>query len=61
MSSDHKMVKYMLKILQPLLQALHEKCPNTEFLDTISISPYSVRMRENTDQKNLCIMTLFTQ
>ena len=25
------------------------------------ISPYSVRMRENTDQKNLLIWTLFTQ
>ena len=24
-------------------------------------SPYSVRMRENTDQKKLCIWTLFTQ
>ena len=27
----------------------------------ISISPYSVRMRENTDQKKLRIWTLFTQ
>ena len=25
------------------------------------ISPYSYRMRENTDQKKLCIWTLFTQ
>ena len=44
---------------------LHEKCPNTEFFLVLifphSISPYSVRMRENTDQKKLCIWTLFTQ
>ena len=26
-----------------------------------SVSPYSVQMRENTDQKKLCIWTLFTQ
>ena len=49
---------------------LREKCPNTEFhlvcifphsywirRDT-RISPYSVRMRENTDQKKLRIWTL---
>ena len=50
--------------------SLREKCPNTEFFlvrifpqsDWIrSISPYSVRMRENTDQKNLCIWTFFMQ
>ena len=52
---------------------LREKCPNTEFFwslfshirteygELLSISPYSVRMRENTDQKNFCIWTLFTQ
>ena len=51
---------------------LREKCPNTEFflvrifphLDWIrrrSISPYSVRMRENADQKKLGIWTLFMQ
>ena len=50
-----------------------EKCPNTEvFLfphsdwlrrDTpyLRISPYSVRMWENTDQKKICMWTLFTQ
>ena len=53
-----------------------EKCPNTEvFLvrifphsdwlrrDTpyLRISPYSVRMWENMDQKKLCMWTLFTQ
>ena len=50
-----------------------EKCPNTEFflvricpyLDwmriVLRISPYSVRMRENTNQKKLRIWTLFTQ
>ena len=53
--------------------ALHEKCPNTEFFWSVSsrirteygeifrISPYSARMRENTDQKKLHIWTLFTQ
>ena len=54
-------------------KTLREKCPNTEFFlvrvfplsdwiwrDT-SISPYSVQIRENTNQKKLCIWTLFTQ
>ena len=27
----------------------------------LNISPYSVRMRENTDQEKFCIWTLFTQ
>ena len=37
---------------------LREKCPYSEFFRSVfsrsirSISPYSVRMRENTDQKN---------
>ena len=39
---------------------LPEKCPNTEsFL--VLFFPYSDRVRENTDQKKLCIWTLFTQ
>ena len=29
--------------------------------EILRISPYSVRMRENTDQKNLCVWTFFTQ
>ena len=33
----------------------------TEYGDIGSTSPYSVRMRENTDQKKLRIWTLFTQ
>ena len=33
----------------------------TEYGEIRSISPYSVRMRENTDQKKLRIWTLFTQ
>ena len=33
----------------------------TEFGEIRSISPYSVRMRENTDQKKSRIWTLFTQ
>ena len=38
--------------------ALHEKCPYSEFFWPVffriwtEYSPYSVRMRENTDQKN---------
>ena len=37
-----------------------EKCPNTEFFLS-RIFSYSVPMWENTDQKTLCIWTLFTQ
>ena len=33
----------------------------TEYGDLWSKSPYSVQKRENTDQKNLRILTLFTQ
>ena len=33
----------------------------TEYGEIQSISPYSVRMRENTDQKKLRILTHFTQ
>ena len=33
----------------------------TEYGDILCISPYSVRVRENTDQKKLHIWTLFTQ
>ena len=36
-------------------------CIWTERREIRSISPYSVRMRENTDQKKLRIWTLFTQ
>ena len=48
----------------PLKITLREKCPYSEFLwsafshirveygETLRISPFSVRMRENTDQKN---------
>ena len=39
---------------------LPEKCPNTEFF-LVLFFPYSDRVRENTDQKKLCIWTLFTQ
>ena len=37
--------------------SLREKCPKYGVFS----GPYSVRMRENTDQKKLCIWTLFTQ
>ena len=33
----------------------------TEYGEILPISPYSVRMRENTDQKKLRIWTLFMQ
>ena len=33
----------------------------TEYGDLLRKSPFSVRMRENTDQKKLSIWTLFTQ
>ena len=33
----------------------------TKYGEIIRISPYSVRMRKNTDQKKLLIWTLFTQ
>ena len=36
-------------------------CIRTEYEDLRSKSPYSVQMRENTDQKKLRIWTLFTQ
>ena len=32
----------------------------TEYGEILRISPYAVRMRQNTDQKKLCIWTLFT-
>ena len=48
--------------------SLRENCPNTEFFlvcifpnSDLSISPYSVRMGENKDQKKLRIWTIFTQ
>ena len=39
---------------------LREKFPNTKFF-LVRIFPYSIRIRENTDQKKLHIWTLFTQ
>ena len=39
---------------------LCEKCLNMEFF-LVRIFPYSVQMRENTDQKKLRLWTLFTQ
>ena len=36
-------------------------CIQTEYGETGSISPYSVQVQENTDQKKLLIWTLFTQ
>ena len=42
------------------LNTLREKCPNTDFF-LVRIFLYSVRILENTDQRKLCIWTLFTQ
>ena len=36
-------------------------CISTEYFEIVPISPYSVKMQENTDQKKLRIPTLFTQ
>ena len=57
--------------VKKLFHKLHEKCPKffsgsysgilTEHGEIWSISPYSVRLRENTDQKKLRIWKLFTQ
>ena len=33
----------------------------TEYGEILCISPYSVRMRENTPREKFCIWTLFTQ
>ena len=64
--------EYVIHIVQTVERSrrfkptLHEKCPNTKFSriraeygEMRSISPYSVRMRENTYQKKLRIWTLF--
>ena len=40
--------------------SLREKCPSPEFF-LVRVFPYSVRMRENTDQKKLRIWALFMQ
>ena len=39
---------------------MRERCPDTEFF-MVRIFSYSVQIRENTDQKNLHIRTLFGQ
>ena len=36
-------------------------CIWTEYGDILRKPPYSTQIQENTDQKNLCIWTLFTQ
>ena len=71
-SSSLKMFSFLSKRLL-LWILLHEKCLNTEFFwsvfsciwtgnrDLRSKSPYSVWMKEKTDQKTLRISTLFTQ
>ena len=61
------------KLKNKLRITLSEMCPNTEFFlvhmfcilskykEIWNISPYSVWMKENTDQKILRIWTLFTE
>ena len=53
-----KFQTYAFSVFIQLLYSLREKCPNMEVL-LVRIFPYSVRMRKNTDQKKLCIWTLF--
>ena len=66
--------EWLLFYTSPLKSfALGEKCPNTEnfwsvfsciqteYGDFLRKSPYSVRIQENTDQKQFVIWTLFTQ
>ena len=64
--------KFCHRCIYLLLFILREKCPNTELFYSVSFpirteygdlrskSPYSVQMRENTDQKKLRIWILFT-
>ena len=40
--------------------SLRQKCPNTEFF-LVRIFPYSVQIREDTDQKKLLIWALLMQ
>ena len=42
------------------IDTLRKMCPNTEFF-LVHIFPYSVQIRENTDQEKLCIWTFFAQ
>ena len=53
----HDSWKTLLKEI--LFVTLREKCPNTEFFQ-VRIFLHSVRIQENTEQKNLRIWTLFT-
>ena len=46
---DHDLVN----VLFTATETLCGKCPNTEF--------FLVRIQENTDQKEICIWTFFTQ
>ena len=59
---DTKRIYFILFIINTVWQCptLCEKCPNTEFF-LVRVFPYSVRIRENADQKKLLIWTLFTQ
>ena len=67
-----KSVQIPLRLRPVCVQiTLRPKCPSflwsvfsrirTEYGEILRISPYSVRMREDTDQKKLCNWTLFTQ
>ena len=72
-SSNSFQVSMLLPMRLHILFSLREKCPNRTFFWSVfsririkyveirSISPYSVRMRENMDQKKHGIWTLFTQ
>ena len=49
-----------LPTILPFRCTLRGKCPNTEFF-LVRIFLHSVRIQENTDQKQLRIWTVFTQ
>ena len=65
-SEDHQTIKFVqlhcVKIVQisSFFWSVFSRI-RTGYGQIRSISPYSVRMRENTDQKKLLIWTLFTQ
>ena len=47
-------------VIEIILFIMREKCPKTEYF-LVRIFLYSDGIQENTDQKILCIWTLFTQ
>ena len=66
-------LRVLLSLLSPLWHSLREKCPWLEFFwsvfvrirtkygEILRISPYLVRMRQNTEPEKLRIRTLFAE